>query len=172
MGHDDTVLIRAETPADHDALDRLITAAFLILPISDGTEAQIVRGLRADSALWLSLVAERAGKPVGHVAVSRARVGAQSGWALFGPLAVTPDLHRRGIGGALMRAALDEVRGQAPGAVLVGSPAYYGRFGFRSFHSLRMDGVPQEFTLALPFGGAEPSGTLICHPAFGVEGGG
>jgi len=50
---------------------------------------------------------------------------------LLGPLAVDPDHEGKGIGGALMRAAITEARDRGHGAVLlVGDPEYYERFGF------------------------------------------
>lgn len=50
---------------------------------------------------------------------------------LLGPLAVDCQHEGRGIGGALMRAAITEARDRGHGAVLlVGDPEYYERFGF------------------------------------------
>ncbi|MCJ8055558.1 N-acetyltransferase [Shinella curvata] len=50
---------------------------------------------------------------------------------LLGPLAVDCAHEGKGIGGALMRAALTEARDLGHGAVLlVGDPEYYERFGF------------------------------------------
>lgn len=50
---------------------------------------------------------------------------------LLGPLAVDPNHEGKGIGGALMRAAITEARSRSHGAVLlVGDPEYYERFGF------------------------------------------
>jgi len=50
---------------------------------------------------------------------------------LLGPLAVDCAHEGKGIGGALMRAAITEARGRGYGAVLlVGDPEYYERFGF------------------------------------------
>jgi len=50
---------------------------------------------------------------------------------LLGPLAVDCAHEGKGIGGALMRAAITEARGHGHGAVLlVGDPEYYERFGF------------------------------------------
>jgi predicted N-acetyltransferase YhbS len=50
---------------------------------------------------------------------------------LLGPLAVDCAHEGKGIGGALMRAAITEARGRGHGAVLlVGDPEYYERFGF------------------------------------------
>jgi predicted N-acetyltransferase YhbS len=50
---------------------------------------------------------------------------------LLGPLAVASDVRRCGIGGELIRHALDEARRRGHRAVLlVGDAPYYGRFGF------------------------------------------
>lgn len=50
---------------------------------------------------------------------------------MLGPLAVAPEHEGKGIGGALMRAALAGARERGHGAVLlVGDPDYYQRFGF------------------------------------------
>ncbi|AQZ50766.1 GNAT family N-acetyltransferase [Martelella mediterranea] len=50
---------------------------------------------------------------------------------LLGPLAVEPGLSGKGVGGALMRAAIAEAAARGHGAILlVGDPEYYARFGF------------------------------------------
>ncbi|MBS0239633.1 MAG: N-acetyltransferase [Proteobacteria bacterium] len=163
------MLIRNETVGDIPAISRLVTEALLTLAQSTGTEASIVEKLRADSALALSLVAEEKGEAVGYLAASAARIGTQDGWALIGPLAVLPSRHRQGIGTALMAEALLRLRATSRGAALVGDPAYYGRFGFRSFPGFGVAGCPPEVVQALPFDGIEPRGELIHHPAFGLD---
>lgn len=162
------MLIRNETAADAAIIDRLVTAAFLLQPFSLGTEASIVETLRATGALTLSLLAEEAGEVIGHLAASTARIGTQSGWGLIGPLAVLPKRHRQGVGSTLMVEAIVRLRETCRGAVLVGSPTYYGRFGFRAFDGLTVIGCPPEVVLALPFDDAEPRGEVIHHPAFGL----
>lgn len=163
------MLIRNETVDDIPTISRLVTEAFRTLPQSTGTEAHIVETLRAEGALDLSLVAEEKGEVVGHLAASAARIGAQDGWSLIGPLAVLPSRHRQGVGTALMTEALRRLRATSRGAALVGHPAYYGRFGFRAFPGLSVAGIPPEVVLALPFDGIEPRGELVHHPAFGVH---
>ena len=59
------VQIRSEMASDADAIDRVITRAFAGHPLSDQSEARIVRDLREAGSLSLSLVAETAGA-VGH----------------------------------------------------------------------------------------------------------
>ncbi|MGX5666633.1 GNAT family N-acetyltransferase [Rhizobium daejeonense] len=163
------MLIRNETAGDIPAISRLVTEAMLLLPQATGTEARIVERLRADGALSLSLVTEERGQVIGHLAASAARIGSQDGWALIGPLAVLPAWHRQGIGSALMAEALRRLRTTSRGAALVGDPAYYGRFGFRSFPGLFVPGCPPEVVQALPFDDSTPHGELIHHPAFGLD---
>jgi putative acetyltransferase len=51
--------------------------------------------------------------------------------ALLGPLAVMPSLQRQGIGRALIRAGFDRLaQGRVRRVLVLGDPAYYGRFGF------------------------------------------
>ena len=96
-------------------------------------EATLVDELRASPA-WLpclSLVAaDDAGDVIGHVLCTRGHVGLAPVLAL-GPLSVRPDCQRRGVGSALMHAVLGaaDALGE-PLVALLGSPAYYRRFGF------------------------------------------
>jgi putative acetyltransferase len=54
----------------------------------------------------------------------------------------------------------------AQGCILVGSPQYYIRFGFRNYPDLEIEGVPAEVTLALPLDGPAPHGRVEHHAAF------
>ena len=51
------MLIRDETPEDFDAIHDLTSTAFKPMSYSDGTEAEIVRRLRENGDLTISLVA-------------------------------------------------------------------------------------------------------------------
>ena len=69
------------------------------------------------------------GVVVGHVLLSR--LVSPPGALALAPLAVLPDRQRRGVGSALVRAALARAReGGGAAAFVLGDPAYYGRFGF------------------------------------------
>jgi putative acetyltransferase len=166
------ITIRPETPSDIDAIREINVAAFLDHPYSHQTEHLIVDALRAAGALEISLVALRDERPGGHVAFSKATVGASKEWFLLGPVAVLPELQRQGIGSALVGAGLEQLRSRgAPGCVLVGDPGFYRRFGFRSFPGLAHEGVPDENVLCLPFGVDAPRGSIHAHDAFSVEAG-
>lgn len=124
--------------------------------------------LRQGEAQSLSLVAEKEGQLVGHIAISLARVGEdESGWYLLGPIGVLPEHQGTGVGSALMRAVLERMRTRgARGIILVGDSEFYGRFGFTCRPGLDYPGVPAQYVLALTFAGAELRGEIRAHPAF------
>lgn len=163
------MLIRNEIAIDIPAIRGVVTEAMRMLKQASGTEAAIVDRLRAEDALTLSLVAEDGGEVVGYLAASEARIGAQGGWGLIGPLVVLPKRHGQGIGSALMVEAIRRLKATCRGAVLVGSPRYYGRFGFRTFPGMGVVGCPPDVVQALPFDATKPTGEVIHQAAFGLD---
>jgi putative acetyltransferase len=127
------MIIRRESPADMAAARAVQVAAFGKPGVSDEpVEAALLDALR-ECDEWmpaLSIVAEIDGIVVGHAVTTRGFVGDVPVVAL-GPIGVSPSLQHNGIGLALVHAtigaaeALDE-----PLIALLGSPAYYSRFGF------------------------------------------
>ncbi len=162
------VLIRMEQPGDASAIERVHWAAFAGHAYSRQTEHLIVNALRAAGALTVSLVAEKRGEVIGHIAFSAALInGEDCGWQLLGPVGVLPAHQRQGVGSRLVRKGLAVIRRLgARGCVLVGEPAYYCRFGFTQSPSLSMPDVPSEFLLSLSFDGRTPEGAVSHHPAF------
>jgi putative acetyltransferase len=163
--------IRTEQPADIEAIFEVTKAAFRGHSHSRGTEQLIVNVLRGVGALTVSLVAELDGKIVGHIAFSPVKISdGSTGWYALGPVSVAPLHQGRGIGSALVRAGLEELKQRgARGCVLVGNPDFYNRFGFASRPDLSIEGVPPEFVLALPLGGTAASGRIFLHDAFTVR---
>ena len=163
--------IRPEEANDAEAIHRLTVDAFLHAPHSGHTEQFIVRELRRSGALTVSLVAVLDGRVVGHVAVSPVRIsdGAE-GWFGLGPISVSPEHQREGIGGRLMREALDRLRSaSANGCVVLGDPGYYGRFGFKAIDGLILPGVRVENFQAISFGSSLPQGVVSYHEAFNAR---
>jgi putative acetyltransferase len=121
--------IREEEPSDHARVDEIQKAAF-----GSPLEAELVRALRGSGPPRLSLVAELREEVVGHVFFSPVSIEGSVGCPPSGglaPLAVAPAMQRQGAGSALVRAGLEACVPLGWKAVfLLGSPAYYSRFGF------------------------------------------
>ena len=166
------VTIRPETAADIEAIAAVTKAAFATMAISEHTEQYIVEALRAADALTVSLVAEREGQVVGHIAFSPVTISdGTPGWYGLGPVSVLPECQRQGIGSALIRVGLERLKGlEARGCCLVGHPDYYPRFGFEHPPDLAVEGVPPEAFFVLPLDGPVPHGTVGFHEAFRANG--
>jgi putative acetyltransferase len=159
--------IRTETAADAPAIDALLRAAFAGQPHSQGNEHRIVTALRQAQALPVGLVADIDGRIAGYIAFSLVTIAGARHWYGLGPVAVDPADQGRGIGSALVRAGLLELRKlQAAGCVVLGDRAWYARFGFQPHPPLVLEGVPPEYFQALALDGALPSGQVAYHPAF------
>ena len=162
------VTIRPERVGDAAAISTLTAAAFAGVEHSDGSEPVIVERLREDGDLALSLVAEDEDRIVGHVAVSPVTISnGTTGWYGLGPISVHPDHQRSGVGFRLMQRAIADMRvKEAAGIVLLGDPAYYGRFGFEHDPQLTYQGPPAEYFQQLVLDGEAPSGVVTYAPAF------
>lgn len=162
------MLIRPETSADAAAIASVVERAFAKGPFTSNTEQYIVRTLREARALSVSLVAMDDEKVVGHVAFSRVKISdGTRQWYGLGPLAVDPQFQRQGIGSALVRAGIEQLHAlSAAGCVVLGDPAYYGRFGFRVIDGLVYPGPPTEYFMAQVFSGPVPRGEVTYHAAF------
>ena len=127
------MLVRRELAGDEASINGVTAAAFAKPGEDAPAEAPLVDWLRASPA-WipeLSLVAvDPDGDIVGHVVCTRGTVGAAPVLGL-GPLSVRPDRQRSGVGKALVHAVLGaaDALGE-PLVALLGSTAYYPRFGF------------------------------------------
>lgn len=160
--------IRTERPADDAAIDELTRVAFEPMPFSSGTEAPIVRALRAAGDLTLSLVAEDDGVIVGHVAFSPVTIdGVHAGWFGLGPISVRADRQRRGIGKALIARGLELLRARgAAGVALIGNPDIYSRAGFESDGLLAHGNLDRSIVQRIVLSGLPPRGELKFAPAF------
>lgn len=127
------MLIDDEGPGDRDDVRVVVRAAFR----DDGDHVVgLLDSLQSSSAACpgLSLVARDGGRLVGHVLLTRSWLDAPTRLVevlVLSPLAVGPGSQRRGVGSALVRAALARADEQGwPLVFLEGDPAYYGPRGF------------------------------------------
>lgn len=162
------MIVRKETDTDIDAITDVTIAAFKTLPISENTEQFIIKALRAAGVLTISLVAEIEGRVVGHIAFSPIKItDGTKDWYGLGPVSVLPELHKKGIGKALINEGLSLLKELGSrGCALVGDPKYYNRFGFKNYPELIHEGAPQDVFLALPFNEKIPSGIVTFHEGF------
>lgn len=123
-----------ENPGDVVARENLLDRA-----MGAGRRRKSSESLRRDRvpAEGLALVArDRDGHVIGTVRLWNVEAGIDASGApvealLLGPLAVDPAHEGKGVGAALMRAAILEARNRGHGAILlVGDASYYERFGF------------------------------------------
>ena len=160
--------IRTATARDREAIRLVEEHAF-----GQKMEAGLVDALVDSGDTVLELVAEEEGQVVGHILFSRLYVehGGKFAAVALAPLAVEPSFHGAGIGGALIREA--HVRLKQAGeklSIVLGEPAYYGRFGYTHERARRFDSDYQcEALQAVAWGAAPESGKLVYAPAFSSE---
>jgi putative acetyltransferase len=113
--------------SDAPDLETLYGAAF-----PDEDLLPLVKRLLREEPAILSLAAEVADRLAGHIIFTPCGVDHRNDCvALLGPLAVMPSRQRQGVGRALVRVGLDQLaQGNARRVLVLGDPAYYGRFGF------------------------------------------
>lgn len=129
----DGVRVREETPEDVRAIDVVNLSAF-----QGETEAKFVTAIRKSAAFIpeLSLVAELNGRIVGHILLSVVGLlgsGGEKKVLALAPMSVVPSQSHRGIGTALVRAAVTKAGSLGyAGIVVVGEPEFYRKLGFES----------------------------------------
>lgn len=124
----DSPAIRAERPEDEEAIRCVQVEAF-----GRADEADLVEALREGAAEFVSFVAIAGDEVVGHILFTEVALEADTDAEGLGlaPLAVVPSHQSRGIGTALVEAALAHLADSGVDFVVVlGDPAYYERFGF------------------------------------------
>jgi len=168
------MIVRPETPSDYEAIGELLRSAF-----GGAEESELVRSLRASDNYVpdLALVAEEEGKVVGHIVFSYITLKGDEEFRVLAlaPMAVTPELQRRGIGGALVEAGLERADDQdEPLVIVVGHPTYYPRFGFESARGIGIEPPSEDFpddafmVRRLSRHSERHRGRVVYPPAFGI----
>ena len=164
------ITVRAQEWDEHKRIASVITRAFAGHPHSDGSEAAIYERLFACLETVASYVAVTdTGRIVGHIVFSEVRINGQPcRWCGLGPLSVLPRWQRRGVGCALVEEGLAGLRRMNwDGCVVLGDPAFYGRFGFRHDPRLVYPGPPPEYFQRIVLNGRKPQGEVSYSRAFG-----
>ena len=165
------MIIRSEKIQDVEKIQNVIVAAFQDHPHSQQTEHKIVSALRTAEVLTLSLVAEDGtGEIIGHIAFSPVKINDNAGaYYGLGPVAVRPDKQNQGIGAALIKEGMTQLKTLGAELVVVmGDPEYYKRFGFLTRDGLSLKDVPSEYFMAFTYKNTLPKGEVFYHPAFFV----
>jgi predicted N-acetyltransferase YhbS len=151
------MLIRQEKKTEFPVIYDLVKVAFQTAKVSNGDEQNFVDRLRASGNYIseLALVAEDQGEPIGHIMLTKTFVDTEDGQypvLLLGPVSVVLERRNHGVGTRLIEEVCRLARAKGHKAViLVGDPAYYHRFGFRSavdFGITNTNEIPDENVMA------------------------
>ncbi len=162
-----TPTIRVAREGDRADIHALVDAAF-----GQAAEADLVEALVRDGDGVLELVAEIDGRIAGHVLYSRLVVesgGTAVPGVALAPLAVAEAARRQGIAATLIEEGHERLRAVGERfSVVLGEPAYYGRFGYSHDRAAGFECEWQCDALqALAWGEAPATGRLVYARAFG-----
>ncbi len=168
------VQLRAEVDGDYAAIHHIVRTAF-----KDDATSELVTLIRQSPSYVpeLALVAEHGGEVVGYLMLEHLelRDGATTHEVLsLSPVAVRPDVQRRGVGSSLIRSAIERADHLGePLIVVEGSPSYYPRFGFRPARELGITitlpaWASEDAAMAYPLCRYRPAikGHVVYPPAF------
>ncbi|MFB9769217.1 GNAT family N-acetyltransferase [Lactiplantibacillus modestisalitolerans] len=165
--------IKTIQPADYDAVDQLVHAAFSQTEHGYDGEVELIHALRQDPAYqaYLEVVAfDPLQRPIGVGLLSPITIGDSpiTGLALA-PLAVDPAHQKQGVGRRIIQKL--EQRARISGGAYIsvlGWPDYYGQFGYRPASAFNVqapwDDVPEDYYLLKPL---TPSGLEGIHGTVG-----
>lgn len=151
------MIIRPEKAEDFPQIYNLVKVAFETAEVSSGQEQNSVSYLRGGSNYLpeLALVAEEDGKLIAHIMLTRTSLTVNDKefpTLLLGPISVMLEHRNRGVGSALIHEGFRLARELGhQSAVLVGNPAYYNRFGFKTaadFGIRNANGIPDQYVMA------------------------
>jgi len=145
-------IIRNETQKDYRETEELVRNAFWNVYRPGCLEHWLIKCLRdePDFVPELDLVMESEGRIIGQTVFVRACIEADDGRQIpimtMGPICISPELQRSGLGKKLLDHALEKAAEMGCGAVCFeGNIGFYGKSGFRpgADYSLRYKGLPE-----------------------------
>lgn len=154
------MLIRNVKESDFEEVHSFIKNAFETAKDSTGNEREFVSEIRnRDSYIpECEFVAEKDGKIIGHVILSKQDVETYDGGVFHGvrveQIVVAEDERNNRLGGMLIcNACMMAAELGYPGAFVVGNPEYFGKFGFvetSEYNIKNESGIDDKFVLACP----------------------
>ena len=150
------MIIRQEKPSDFQNIYDLVKVSFQTAKVSNGNEQDYVNKLRASDGYIpdLALVAEEDRNIIGHIMLTKTYITTGTSKVealLLAPLSVSLSYRKRGIGSKLVRNSLKLAENSGYTTVfVVGDPAFYGRFGFKSstlFGVKHIPAIPDEYVM-------------------------
>ena len=151
------MIIRKETEKEFNQIYDLVKVAFQTAKVSNGKEQDFATELRGSGNYIpeLALVAEEDGKLIGHIMLTKTYIttgDSKFEALLIAPISVLLEYRNKGVGSELINESfrLAKKLGYTV-VVLVGDPAYYHRFGFRSavnFGIKHTPEIPDEYVMA------------------------
>jgi len=149
------LLIRNEQEKDYRAVEEATREAFWNLYVPGCDEHYLVHLMRdsPDFLPELAFVAVLNEKVVGSIFFTKSHILDENGMRhdtiTFGPVSVLPELHRQGIGSALIEHGRQAAIQRGYRAILIyGYPEYYKRFGFRHAKDFGISNPDGKYPLA------------------------
>ncbi|MDA1599408.1 N-acetyltransferase [Bacillus cereus] len=151
------VTIRQEQQNDYRKTEEVVQQAFLNEEFSDKKEHELVKRIRECDAFVpeLSIVAIDE-EIVGYIMLSKITIekdGASVDSLALAPVSVARGHQKKGIGGKLIKVALEKAKELGYGSVVVlGHPEYYPKFGFKKASEWNIQApfeVPGEVFMAM-----------------------
>ncbi|MDL2221036.1 N-acetyltransferase [Parabacteroides sp. OttesenSCG-928-N08] len=152
--------IRNEQPADYRRVEEITRKAFWNLYCPGASEHYLVYTMRhhEDYMPELSLVIEENKEIIGSIHFTHAKVITATGEEIpvvhFGPVCITPELHRQGYGRIIITNAIERAKAAGHRAIVLGGFRYhYELYGFlptKKYNITMNDGKFYTGIMALP----------------------
>lgn len=154
------IVIRHEKPEDCKVVEEVAREAFWNLYFPGCSEHFVIHKLRkhADFIPELSFVIEVDGEVAGSIFYTKSKIVSEDGKSLdtitFGPVSISPDKHRMGLGRQLIEHSIELAREMGHPAILtMGYPYHYEPYGFEGGKAYKVsmpDGKFYKGLLVLP----------------------
>ncbi len=172
--------IRQEVEADYLITEQVIQKAFETAEMTDYNEHHLVARLRKSDAFIpeFSLVAidPKTDAIIGHILLTKISIQGENQThesLALAPVSVLPEQQQKGIGQALIQAAIQAAQNAGHQSIIVlGHASYYPKFGFKPTTNWNIQApfdVPVEALMALELQDdalKEVSGTIVYSKAF------